>query len=428
MTGPTPDATAPLSFQQAESLRNMRSHPDCIHRYDMVCLFRLDGPVDRSALAAATHDLADRHAVLRTTISSDGVTDLQRVHPEPLVPLRTRDWSGHTEDTLVSTLLDERHGTADVLAGKPLFRPALHQLDGELLLSFTVHHLVYDGWSVPVLWRDLSAAYRARTEGRTADLPELPLSYSDFARTQREAWPQIERDTLDFWSRTLHDAPRSVKWPAPTEPPALSSPKEIAQIPFGLGTEVSDAVRRAARSARVSPFVVLLCATAVGIARVTGQYDLVFATDTANREDRDKRDAVGFYVNSKPARIQVVPGRPFADLVRTVWESWLAAEAHRDAYSDLILQSFGSPPTIKVNMFNFSYGGYETPLFPGVKVHVLPVRPQGFDWRDFSLFWGGEDKEYGGTVLYRPAHVGRPAAERVLAHLRELLAAPGAIV
>ncbi len=383
--------------------------------------------MDRDCLHQAVDDLAQRHAVLRTVVADPGTGFVQRTLPQPVLPLTPRAWPGGTPEDVARALLDERYTTADVCGGAPLFRPALHELDGALLLSFSVHHLVYDGWSLPVLWRDLSACYRARFEGRRASLPELPLAYADFARAQRTDHSRLTAEETAFWQDLLADCPRSAAWPVPRTPPAQASPWDVARVPFSLDAE-APAVREAARRARVSPFTVLLAATAVAVARVTGQHDLLFATDTANREDRDKRDAVGFYVNCKLTRVRVEEGQRFLDLVRSVWDGWHATDRYRDLYSDQILQACGSPTPLKVNMFNFSYGGYETPLFPEVRVTPVPVVATGSDWRDVSVVWEEQSNTFNAAVRYRPAHVDRRAAGQVVDHLRELLTSPGGVV
>src|SRR5205823_1709891 len=54
------------------------------------------------------------------------------------------------------------------------------------LLALTFHHLVFDGWSVGVLVRELHLCYAARLAGNVPDLPVLPVQYADFAAWQRD--------------------------------------------------------------------------------------------------------------------------------------------------------------------------------------------------------------------------------------------------
>ena len=425
--------TAPLSFQQEETVRNIRQYPDCVLRYDAVRLYRLDGRVDVDCLVGAVEDLVDRHAALRTVLAAEGDGYVQRIHPGPVAPVTVARRPGVTPEDVGRLLMEARYTPDQVLAGAPLFRPAIHQLDDTVLLSFLVHHLVYDGWSLPVLFRDVSLLYRARLTGEPTGLPELPESYADFAEAQRTIWRERGQQAVAFYRPRLADCPKTVKWPMPLHPPAVSSPRAIASIPFSLDQGVSGTVRKVARSARVSPFLVLLCAVAVAVFRVTGERNLLFAPDNANRAEPHRWDTVGHYVNSKLVRVQVEQGQRFADLLRSVWSDWLAADAHQDVYVDQILQELGGPRPIKVNMFNYPVGDHETPQLPNVDISTVresTVSGEGErrDWRDFTVFWEELDRTYHGVVLYRPAHVDLMAAEGVVDHVRQVCAQPDAVV
>ena len=59
------------------------------------------------------------------------------------------------------------------------------------MLLLTMHHIVSDGWSMGVLFREMAALYEAFSPGRPSPLPELPVQYADFAVWQRQ-WLQGE--------------------------------------------------------------------------------------------------------------------------------------------------------------------------------------------------------------------------------------------
>jgi hypothetical protein len=101
-------------------------------------------------------------------------------------------------------------GAADVAAGHPLFRARVIEVEaGVHVLAVTIHHLVYDGLSFPVLWRDLSELYAARLAGRPADLPPLWRSYADYAEWQRDSWPALAARALPFWTAVVDGSPRT---------------------------------------------------------------------------------------------------------------------------------------------------------------------------------------------------------------------------
>lgn len=383
------DMTAPLSFQQLEQLGNIERHPDCAHRYDLVCLFRLDGDVDVDCLDAAVADVIDRHAALRTVIGHTATGPVQLIAPRALDPLSVRRWpAGHTVEQVARTLLAERHGRDEVLSGRPLFRPALHRIGPVSLLSFTVHHLVYDGWCLPVLWRDLSRCYAARRAGTVPDLPPLRLTYADFARSRRRHWDRHGAEAVRVWRSVTGDCPPEVNWPAPLQPAPPGGSVETVTHTRTLDPGAAEAVGRAAKAARVTPFTILLTATALAISRVTGQHEVMMATDTANREDPAIRDLVGMCVNSRLSRVRAEPGVSPLELARGVWRSWRSAEPYRDCYIGQVLNALGSPYPLRVNTYELDEGEHEGPRFPGARVTPVPVSAAVRDWRDVTMRWG----------------------------------------
>ena len=90
-------------------------------------------------------------------------------------------------------------------------------------LLITVHHIVSDGWSVGVMVREVAELYAAALEGRTANLPALPIQYADFAVWQRQ-WLQgdVLSKQVDFWRELLAGAPE-LDLPTDRPRPAVQS-------------------------------------------------------------------------------------------------------------------------------------------------------------------------------------------------------------
>ncbi len=152
--------------------------------YNLAAALRLTGPLDRDALRAAYADVVARHESLRTVISEDeqGAHQvvLDDVRPEGLTVVRC------TEDELAELLAEDARHPFDLSAELPLklFLYELAEDRHELLVL--LHHIAGDGWSTPLLTRDLTRAYAARAEGTAPQWRELPVQYADFALWQHE--------------------------------------------------------------------------------------------------------------------------------------------------------------------------------------------------------------------------------------------------
>jgi hypothetical protein len=92
------------------------------------------------------------------------------------------------------------------------------------VLLMVFHHIATDGWSYSVLFRDLSALYRAEVTGEPPGLPELSVTYADWSAWQRRWLDGPELDAqLDYWKRTLSGAPQVLEIPTDKPRPAQQS-------------------------------------------------------------------------------------------------------------------------------------------------------------------------------------------------------------
>src|SRR6185437_4117606 len=150
----------------------------------------LVGSRDVAAIRTALANLERRHEVLRSRfIEVDGSPRIM-LRPVDERELEVLDLSGVADEAARMEQAVQRLHEAAIqpmdLAAGPLYREFLVTLavDDHILL-LVAHHTVYDGWSPAILDRDLWEFYAAAVEGRPAALPELPISYLDYA-----AWQQ----------------------------------------------------------------------------------------------------------------------------------------------------------------------------------------------------------------------------------------------
>lgn len=150
--------------------------------YAVQLVVDLEGPLERDALRAAADGLLRRHANLRTSFRYEGVNrPLQIVHRAVEAPWNDIDLTALAEEDRAAeadrVVAEDRARRLD-LAKPPLMRFTLVALGAyrhRLVLTF--HHVLLDGWSLPVLWRELFALYSSR-----GDVSRLPAvrPYRDY--------------------------------------------------------------------------------------------------------------------------------------------------------------------------------------------------------------------------------------------------------
>ena len=172
--------TSPL--QAGLLFHSVEGAADGVYFEQSVC--HLEGELNEVALWSAWADIVSRHAVLRTAFVWEGLPEpVQVVFRQVAVPREVQDWRewGSEEQTRrLSAYLTTDRARGWRLTEAPLWRLMLIQFsDRSWRLVWSHHHVLMDGWSVPVLLDEVLQCYTARQQGTQAELPPAP-AYRDY--------------------------------------------------------------------------------------------------------------------------------------------------------------------------------------------------------------------------------------------------------
>ncbi len=286
----------------------------------------LIGALDADRLMAAVQALVARHASLRACFRHDGLqAPVQVIVPRASVPWRRIDLSmlpeAEREQRLAALLRQDRLERFD-LGQAPLLRFALIGLAADRhRLVLSSHHLLMDGWSGPVLVRELLWLYG---QGDGAALPRA-VPYRDYlafiAGHDRAASAAYWRGALAGLSEGTRLAPAAAANRAAVAP---------EQLVVSLGAELSAALSARARGLGVTLNSVLQAVWGVLLGRLSGRSDVVFGVTIAGRpaELAGAEQMVGLFINTLPLRLRLAPGQPLSALMRQAQAAGSELMAH----------------------------------------------------------------------------------------------------
>ncbi|MHB8242804.1 MAG: non-ribosomal peptide synthetase [Solirubrobacteraceae bacterium] len=300
--------------------------------YNVPLATRLRGPLDVSALERAINVIVERHEALRTSFTLvDGVPH-QAIAPARTLSLEVIDVSGapDAEQRGVELISEHARGTFDLSAGE-LFRVALVKLgDEDHIFSWTLHHIITDGWSMGVLRRELSALYAGFLEDRPVELADLPIQYADYAVWQQQ-WMESGglNQQLDYWKAQLAGAPTLLELPTDRPRPAKQSFRG-ATVRTMLPLDLLARVSALGEQESATLFMTLLAGFAVLLSRYSGQEDVVIASPVANRSRVELESVIGFLVNTLALPMDAKGDQSFAQIVHQARETSLGAFSNQD--------------------------------------------------------------------------------------------------
>ncbi|GAA3291469.1 hypothetical protein GCM10020295_08400 [Streptomyces cinereospinus] len=271
----------------------------------------LAGPVDGPALRRAAQRLLDRHAPLRAAFRrrADG-TPVQIITRDAELPWREADLSardGEVREALADAVAADERASGFDLADPPLLRCALIRLAGHRSrLVLTFHHIVADGWSLPVLHRELMACYGTGT-------PQLPdvTPYRAFLRRLAARDHDAARAA---WRTALAGVDEPTRL---VDAPGTGTPARPSQVRVELPESTTARLTERARAHGVTLSTVVQAAWGLLLGRLTGRDDVVFGTTVSGRDSEVDGIAsmVGLFINTVPTRFRWRPGEPLGELL-----------------------------------------------------------------------------------------------------------------
>jgi len=251
--------------------------------YNIVVALRLNGKLNRLALERSLYALVERHESLRTSFYERNGIPLARVLDGAAWKSSFVDLSSvveeEAENEALRTARIEARKPFD-LGGESLFRSTLFRISEQHhLLLLVVHHIVADGWSLGVISKELAALYAAIAADQQSDLPAIAFQYRDYVRWEQDEGEKAAERQMPFWLERLGGSLPILDLPGNRRRPAIQTfaGKRVALRiePFLAGR-----IRESCRATGATPYMFLLTAFKVLLARYTGVEDILVGSGT----------------------------------------------------------------------------------------------------------------------------------------------------
>ena len=337
--------------------------------YNESLQLRIVGKLSVTALEQSINEIIRRHEALRTSFAVREGIPFQAIASAVTINIPVIDLQGLAEASVQQIVTQEIRKPFH-LDNIPLLRVTLLRQEVEShLLILTMHHIITDGWSMGIFFKELEVLYHAFSKGQPNPLPELTIQYADFALWQRK-WltKEVQEKQLDYWKQQLADAPPLLELPTDYPRPPVQT-FSGATKKFKIEEHLTSQLLILSQKSGVTLFMTLLAAFGILLHRYSGQDDICIGSPFANRNHQETEPIIGCFVNTLVLRTHVEENPSFSQFLQQIRSIVWDAHAHQDLPFEQVVEalqperSLGYNPLFQV-MFvleNFSLDTLELP-------------------------------------------------------------------
>jgi tyrocidine synthetase III len=325
----------PLSAQQLR-LWLLCQFEDAASAYNIPRSYLFEGDLDPVALNDAFTALLSRHEILRTVFQPDEEDNIGQyiLPPEALgFKIAAQDIRHCTKDeqnSILQTIMQDEVNRPFDLAFGPLLRAGLIQVGNtQWVFTCVMHHIISDGWSMDILFNELTALYAVFTGHDVQPLANLRIQYKDYVHWQQE---QLSGENLKahraYWINQFEGELPVLEIPAQKQRPAVKTYN--GDIVYQtINATAASALNTLAQKQGGSLFMSLLAVVNTLLYKFTGQDDIIIGTPVAGREHTDLESQIGFYINTLALRTRFRGENSFNDLLEHIKNITLDAYEHQ---------------------------------------------------------------------------------------------------
>ncbi len=420
------EAIYPLSPMQQGMLFHSIYEPESAAYFEQfVC--KISGDLDLDAFKRAWQEVIKRHPVFRTSFVWKKLEKMmQVVQKEVELPFKYMDWShlqtaGQVEALEEFLTEDKRLGFN--LTRAPLLRIALIRLaPEEHNFVWSHHHLLIDGWSQPLVFKEIFAFYDAFRNGKSLALKPPPafIAYINWLQKRDESKAEI------FWREKLQGI--AVPTPIPLMRQKKNDSRKFqsySKEKITLSVEDTRALQQMARENQVTLSTIVQAAWALLLHRYTGENDIIFGVTVSGRpvELAEVESMIGLFINTLPMRAKIRNDLPL--------NLWLK-EVHKN---QIEMQDYEFSPLVQIQ--GWSEIPRDLPLFHSLVVFEnfpvdssLKVQIENLNVQDIKTYSrtnypinliSAPENELPLIIVYDHDRVEKDAVLKMLGHLRVLL-------
>ncbi|MBE6051736.1 MAG: amino acid adenylation domain-containing protein [Clostridium sp.] len=326
--------------------------------YNAPVVLEFSGKLNVDILKETLNKIVERHEIIRTEYFEDDGESYQRIKniklEVPYIDMSLED----DKDKMAQDYIDKYIRLPFDLGKAPLMRASILKLDDEKnILVVVMHHIIFDGWSLGLFFKELNVIYDSLKNGRPIPLKELKVQYSDYALWEKERYLSGALDKqIDFWKKKLQGKTAPIQLPIDKVRPEVETYKG-AKYRRIISDELNEAINKFAVDNGVTPFMVFLAATNIMLYRYSNERSINVGTAVANRTHTEIEDLIGLFMNTVIINNEIDPKFTFKEFLLKCKESSLESFENQDVTFEKIVEylhperCLGYNPLFQVGFF-----------------------------------------------------------------------------
>lgn len=421
-----PDQSAPLTLAQ-DFLWQAYSAFDFSPIYNLPFAIEFQQPVNEEILHQAFNDLIIRHIGLRTLFKTD--KQQTRQYTVPVAELNQYKWFWAVSDSHGVTLSGEAAYKFDLTRELPLRIRLLTADNGNTVLSFLVHHMVIDEWSLNTIMTDLSHAYAARLQGQAPVWANTVPAIHEFARRQQQNG--INRQHLDYWRSRLQGAKKGLTLNTDTITLPENTAPQVKWLEIRFDSAFHQHISAFAKLHHASIFSVFYTAIATILQKEGNLDEIVIGTSASGRTDPNYFDTVGYFTTMVAHRTHFTPQQSFTALLADTSEQINESMDYADIPINYIQQALGIPDNeglmfdvyIHIHSNNALNGQLNTARGAIPYRQILPERNESMFGLHFEIMENQINNQYSLSMIitYQAHRYPTVLVERIATEVQQLL-------
>ncbi|MGD9898611.1 MAG: amino acid adenylation domain-containing protein [Calditrichaceae bacterium] len=283
--------------------------------------FNISGEFNTEAFKKSVEEAVQRNPILRTSFVYKKIEKmLQVVHKSVEVPIEELDWIDFSENQIhekLSYYLKNDRAKGFNLSKAPLLRLAVIRIGRQVWqIVWSNHHSLIDGWSLPLLFKEIFTLYESFVANRDIRL-EKTRPYRDYINWINQ---QDVRTAEEYWKEKLSDVtaptPLTVDLPAGGHAKTGGYEKSMRRLSSSLSENISSFTR----SNHFTISTLIQAAWSVLLSRYSGEKDVIFGVTVSGRppELDGVESMIGLFINTLPMRIRVSPGQKMMTFLKEI--------------------------------------------------------------------------------------------------------------